>query len=245
LRHPGKPGEDISRARPFDLGNDRGPRVPPVLVVLFDVDNTLLDNDAVELELREHVDRLAGSASAERYWTIFEELRAELGYADYLGALQRYRLEDLSDPKLLQLSEFLLEYPFAERLYPGALDAVARAAEVGTTVVLTDGDAVFQPRKIHRSGLWDAFGGRVLVYVHKEQMLGDVERWHPADHYVLVDDKLRILEAVKRQWQDKVTTVFVEQGKYAEDPEVRATYPPADVNLASIAEMASLALSPR
>ena len=211
-------------------------------VVLFDVDNTLLDNDTVEAQLHAHLNALAGLSSAQRYWTIFEELRGELGYADYLGALQRYRLEEMSDPKLLQLSEFLLEYPFADRLYPGAMEAVAHAAAAGTTVVLTDGDAVFQPRKVRRSGLWDAFGGRVLVYVHKEHMLGDVERWHPADHYVLVDDKLRILDAVKQQWRERVTTVFVEQGHYAVDPEVRAAYPPADVNLGSIAELLTLSL---
>ena len=156
-------------------------------VVLFDVDNTLLDNDTVEDQLHDHLDRRSAEpTSARATGSIFEELRqAELGYADYLGALQRYRLEDLDDPQLLQLSEFLLDYPFADRLYPGALEAVApRGQRSARRSILTDGDAVFQPRKVRRSGLWEAFGGHVLVYVHKEQMLADVERWHPADHYV-------------------------------------------------------------
>ena len=185
---------------------------------LFDVDNTLLDNDAIQDDLGEHLQREFGAASRERYWAIFEQLRGELGYADYLGALQRYRLENLDDPQLLLISFFLIDYPFAQRLYPGALAALARCGSAGVTVILSDGDVVFQPRKVQRSGLWDAVAGRVLIYLHKEQMLDAVERRYPAAHYVVIDDKLRILSAIKQAWGARVTTVFARQGHYALDP---------------------------
>ncbi len=210
------------------------------VVFLFDVDNTLLDNDAIQQDLGEHLQREFGAASRERYWEIFEALRSELGYADYLGALQRYRLENLDDPQLLDISFFLLDYPFAARLYPGALQALAHCGERGRTVILSDGDVVFQPRKVQRSGLWQAVAGRVLIYLHKEQMLAAVERRYPARHYVVVDDKLRILAAVKLQWAERVTTVFVRQGHYALDPRELARYPAADVTLAHIGELATL-----
>lgn len=209
---------------------------PPV-VTLFDVDNTLLDNDRVAADLAEHLESRFGAASARRYWEIFEQLRTELGYADYLGALQRYRLERDHDPRLLAMTFFLVEYPFAERLYPGALEAIRWASAWGPTVILTDGDAVFQPLKIKRSGLYDEVEGRVLVYIHKERELPDVERRYPASRYVLVDDKLRILDAVKRLWGGRVTTVLPRQGHYALDPRVTAAYPPADVTLERIGDL--------
>jgi FMN phosphatase YigB (HAD superfamily) len=212
------------------------------IVFLFDVDNTLLDNDAIQNDLGEHLQREFGAHSRERYWAIFEQLRGELGYADYLGALQRYRLENLDDPQLLQISFFLIDYPFAQRLYPGALAALARCGSAGLTVILSDGDVVFQPRKVQRSGLWDAVAGRVLVYLHKEQMLAAVERRYPATHYVVVDDKLRILSAIKQVWGERVTTVFAGQGHYALDPRERAAYPPADLSLANIGELATLSV---
>jgi FMN phosphatase YigB (HAD superfamily) len=210
-------------------------------VFLFDVDNTLLDNDAVQKDLSAHLEREFGAASRDRYWAIFEQLRGELGYADYLGALQRYRLENLDDPQLLKVSSFLVDYPFAARLYPGALAALERCARVGETVILSDGDVVFQPRKVQRSGLWDAVGGRVLIYLHKEQMLAAVERRYPAGHYVMVDDKLRILSAMKGFWQERLTTVFARQGHYALDAREVAAYPPADVTLNDIGELAECA----
>ncbi|HMC18413.1 MAG TPA: HAD family hydrolase, partial [Gemmatimonadales bacterium] len=182
------------------------------IAFLFDVDNTLLDNDAVQADLSAYLQREFGGASRDRYWAIFEELRAELGYADYLGALQRYRLENLDDPLLLRVSFFLIDYPFVERLFPGALAALERCARLGTTIILSDGDVVFQPRKVQRAGLWDAVGGRVLIYLHKELMLDAIERRFPADHYVMIDDKLRILAAMKRTWRERLTTVFVRQG---------------------------------
>lgn len=204
---------------------------------LFDVDNTLLDNDAVERDYRDHLTREAGPDAAERLWGIFEQLRGELGYADYLGALQRYRQDHLHDPRLLCLGGFLLDYPFSQRLYPHALDVLARYASLGPTAVLSDGDVVFQPRKIDRSGIRAAVGGRVLVYIHKEAELGDVERFYPADRYALVDDKLRILAAVKQIWGPRVTTVFVRQGHYAHDPALLAQYPPADVTLDAVGDL--------
>ncbi len=206
-------------------------------VFLFDVDNTLLDNDAVQQDLSAHLEREGGLVSRERYWELFEQLRSELGYADYLGALQRYRLEHQEDPQVLRISFFLLDYPFAERLYPGALAALARCRELGPTVILSDGDVVFQPRKVQRSGLWDAVEKRVLIYLHKEQMLANVEKHFPAEHYVMVDDKLRILTAMKKIWGRRVTTIFPRQGHYALDRRELAAWPPADVTLERIGEL--------
>ena len=215
----------------------------PDVVFLFDVDNTLLDNDGVEEDLRRHLEQEFGIESRDRYFAIFEELRAELGYADYLGALQRYRLQDLCDPRLPMMSSYLVDYPFANRLYPGSLDALEHVRPGGVTVILSDGDVVFQPRKIQRSGLWEAVEGRVLIYVHKEQMLDDVERHYPAAHYVMVDDKLRILTAMKKFWGDRLTTVWVLQGHYALDPKATTMYPSADFTLERIGDLANYDLS--
>jgi FMN phosphatase YigB (HAD superfamily) len=186
-------------------------------VFLFDVDNTLLDNDRFQDELKNELRRAHGEGARDRYWAIFEELRAELGYADYLGALERLRIERLHDPTLLPTANWLLDYPFADHLYPGALKVVEHVRQWGTPVILSDGDAIFQPRKVLRAGLWDAFAGNVLIYVHKEIELADVERWHPAARYVLVDDKARILASVKAIWGDRVTTVFPKQGHFARE----------------------------
>jgi len=201
------------------------------VVFLLDVDNTLLDNDRVITDLMRYLEREVGREREQRYWAIFEELRAELGYADYLGALQRYRLEYPRDSHLLTVSSFLVNYPFANRLFPNSLDVIDRFKEWGPTVILTDGDVVFQPRKVERAGLLDAVERNILIYVHKEQELDDVELRYPAEHYVLVDDKLRILSAVKKVWDKRVTTVFPRQGHYALDPEVIARYPRADISV--------------
>ncbi len=207
------------------------------LVFLFDVDNTLLDNDAVQDDLREHLKDQYGVLARDRYWAIFEELRGEIGYADYLGALERYRVEDIHDPTLLLMSSWLVDYPFASRLYPQALEAVAHVQQWGPAVVLSDGDAVFQPRKVDKSGIWKAVHGRVLIYIHKEEELADVERLYPARHYVLIDDKIRILDAVKKIWGDRVTTVFPRQGHYAHDPKELAAHPPADIAIERIGDL--------
>ena len=209
------------------------------IVFLFDVDNTLLDNDRVQDELSEHLAQNYGAAARDRYWEILHGLVDELGYTDYLGALERYRLEAMHCPKVLLMSSWLVDYPFAERLYPGALDVVKHVQQWGPAVVLSDGDAVFQPRKVDRSGLWRAVDGRVLIYIHKERELDDVERLYPAAHYVLIDDKLRILAAVKQIWGARVTTVFPKQGHYALDPQATAEYPPADIELARIGDLAA------
>ena len=206
-------------------------------VFLLDVDNTLLDNDRVTADLRRHLEREVGHKGLQCYWTIFERLRAELGYADYLGALQRYRSDNPHDPRLLTVSRFLIDYPFANRLFPNSLDAVERVKEWGPAVILSYGDVVFQPRKVERSGLSEAVNGNVLIYVHKEQELEDVAQRFPADHYVMVDDKLRILDAIKKTWGRRVTTVFVRQGHYALDPKIVATYPAADVTLERIGDL--------
>jgi hypothetical protein len=206
------------------------------VVFLVDVDNTLLDNDRVIADLRRYLDREVGPEGLARYWALFEQLRAELGYADYLGALQRYRLEFPRDPRLMSVSGFLVDYPFANRLYPGSLDVLERFRGWGPTVILSDGDVVFQPRKVERSGLMAAVDG-VLIYVHKEQELDDVEHRYPADHYVLVDDKVRILGAVKHAWGERVTTVFPRQGHYAHDPAVLAAYPTADLTVERIGDL--------
>lgn len=213
------------------------------IVFLFDVDNTLLDNDRVTADLRDHLEESFGAARRDRYFAIFEQLRTELGYADYLGALQRFRLDSLDDPRVLAMSSFLVDYAFADRLYPDALDAVAHASRFGPTAILSDGDVVFQPRKVLRSGLWEAVEGRVLIYIHKEQMLAEVERHYPASRYVMVDDKLRILAAMKTVWRERLITVFPRQGHYALDPKISRAYPAPDFTLERIGDLVRLDLS--
>jgi FMN phosphatase YigB (HAD superfamily) len=207
------------------------------IIFLVDVDNTLLDNDAIQEDLKDHLERAFGLAARERYWGILEDLFAELGYRDYLGALQRYRGEHPRDVELLSMSSFLIDYPFADRRFPAALEVLKRLRSFGPAVILSDGDVVFQPRKIEHAGLSDAVDGRVLIYVHKEEALDDVERRYPAAHYVIVDDKLRILTAVKQYWGTRVTTVFVRQGTYAHDPKVVGASPSADVTIERIGDL--------
>ena len=206
-------------------------------VFLFDVDNTLVDNDRVAADLQRHLRKTVGETCAQHYWEIFEQLRSELGYADYLGALQRYRVDHPRDPKLLEVSYFMVNYPFANRLFPESLDAVAHAQRLGQAVILSDGDVVFQPRKVDRSGLYDDFEGHVLIYVHKELQLADVEEKYPASHYVMIDDKVRLLTAVKQHWGARVTTVFPRQGHYALDAALVAQYPQPDITIERIGDL--------
>ncbi len=201
------------------------------IVFLVDVDNTLVDNDGIQQDLKDHLERTYGLAARERYWRILEDLFVELGYRDYIGALQRFRVEHPREVELLSMSSFLMDYPFADRLYPGALEVLKRLRTVGPTVILSDGDVVFQPRKVEHAGIADAADGHVLIYIHKEEALDDVERRYPAEHYVLVDDKPRILAAVKQFWGERVTTVFPRQGIFAHDPEAVSAFPPADVTI--------------
>ena len=207
------------------------------IVYLVDVDNTLIDNDGIQQDLKDHLERTYGLASRLRYWKILEDLFAEVGYRDYLGALQRYRSEHPRQVELLSMSSFLIDYPFAERLHPDAFALLERMRALGRTVILSDGDVVFQPRKVERSGLWHAVDGHVLIYVHKEQALDDVACRYPADHYVLVDDKPRILAAVKQVWGDRVTTILPRQGSYAHDANALAAFPPADVTVEGIGDL--------
>ena len=216
---------------------------PTPIVFLVDVDNTLLDNDRIQNDLKRHLEREFGAACRDRYWAILEQLFADLGYRDYLGALQRYRVEHPQDIHLLSMSSFLVDYPFANRLYPGSLDVLERFRAWGQTVILSDGDVVFQPRKVERSGIFEAVEGHVLIYIHKEKELDDIRRRYPAEHYVLVDDKLRILTAVKKIWGDRVTTVFPRQGQYACDANVVAACPPADLTVKRIGDLLDYDLS--
>ncbi len=207
------------------------------VVFLFDVDNTLLDNDRVVADLMRHLERTIGAEPQKRYWAIFEDLRTELGYADYLGALQRYRVEYPRDSHILAASHYLVNYPFANRLFPGALDAVEHCRQFGRCVIVSDGDVVFQPRKVDRSGLGETFDGDVLIYIHKEQELEDIAARYPAEHYVMVDDKVRILAAMKQVWGSRVTTIFPRQGHYALDPAEVAKYPTPDLTIERIGEL--------
>jgi FMN phosphatase YigB (HAD superfamily) len=211
--------------------------LPHPTVFLVDVDNTLLDNDGIQQDLKDHLERAFGLASRERYWRILEDLFAELGYRDYIGALQRFRVEHPREVELVSMSSFLMDYPFADRLFPAALAVLKRLSSLGPTVILSDGDVVFQPRKVEHAGLSDAVDGRVLIYIHKEKLLDDVERRYPAEHYVLVDDKLRILAAAKQFWGERVTTVFPRQGTFAHDPKVISAFPPADVTIERIRDL--------
>jgi FMN phosphatase YigB (HAD superfamily) len=216
---------------------------PDAMVFLVDVDNTLLDNDAFQADLRRHLEREFGSECRDRYWAIQEQLFGELGYRDYLGALQRYRVEHPQDIHLLSLSSYLVDYPFAQLLYPGALEVLARLRGCGRTVILSDGDVVFQPRKVERSGLLAAVDGHVLIYIHKEKALDDVARRYPARHYVVIDDKIRILAAVKQAWAERVTTVLPRQGQYARDAAALASFPPPDLVIERIGELVAGDLS--
>ncbi|HEX5960791.1 MAG TPA: HAD family hydrolase [Rhodanobacteraceae bacterium] len=210
------------------------------IVFLFDVDNTLLDNDRVHTDFDRHIADEFGPDEAQRYWQIYEALRNKLGYADYLGAVQQFRLDCGDELRVQRLAAFMLDYPFAERLYPGALDAVAHLSQFGPCAVLSDGDVVLQPRKINLSGLADAVQGRVLIYIHKERMLDDVAGHFPAPHYVMVEDKLRVLDGMQRQWRDRLTGVFVRQGHYATDPVALKEYPPARISLHGIGDLCGM-----
>ncbi|TAN04851.1 MAG: HAD family hydrolase [Rhodanobacteraceae bacterium] len=214
---------------------------PVSRVFLFDVDNTLLDNDRIHADLDHFIAGEFGADGAKKYWAIYENLRDKLGYADYLGAIEAFRLECDDEVRAQGLASFLLDYPFAERLYPHALDAIAHLSRFGTCVVLSDGDVVLQPRKINASGIAAAVDGRVLIYVHKERMLDDVARRFPAGHYVMIEDKLRVLDGMKRRWRERLTTVFVRQGHYANDPAARKEYPPAQIELGGVGELCKLA----
>jgi len=210
---------------------------PHPIVFLVDVDNTLVDNDGIQQDLKDHLEQTYGVAARDRYWRILEDLMVELGYRDYIGALQNFRVEHPREIELLAMSSYLMDYPFAERVYPNALEVLKRLRSLAPTVILSDGDVVFQPRKVERAGLARIADGDVLIYIHKEEALEDVERRFPAEHYVLIDDKLRILDAVKQVWEERVTTVFPRQGQYAHDAKVLSALPPADITVERIGDL--------
>ncbi|MDK3157185.1 HAD family hydrolase [Kamptonema cortianum] len=212
----------------------------PSLVFLFDVDNTLLDTDRVTADFKAHLSEKFGAAANRRYWEIFEDTRNLLGYADYLEAIQKYRLENESDQRLMEMSSYLLDYPFAERLFPGAASAVAHVRRFGVATILSDGDVIFQPRKVERSGLRDLFGGNVMIFLHKEEHLEYIESHYPAEHYVMIDDKVRLLDAVKRKWGRKVTTIFPRQGHYAHDQKAIAAHSRPDHVIETIGDLVTL-----
>ncbi|BFI97445.1 MAG: hypothetical protein RSP_29550 [Rhodanobacter sp.] len=207
------------------------------LVILLDVDDTLLDNDRFAADLGDELERHFGTAERERYWAIYAALRDELGYADYLGSLQRFRSGLESHPALLEMSGFVLDYPFEQRLFPEVLETLAHLRTLGRPVILSDGDVVFQPRKVHRAGLWDALGGDVLIYLHKQQMLEAMQQRYPAAHYVMVDDKPQILADMKRRMGGRLTTVWVKQGHYAAAAAGQRIEPAPDMQIACIAEL--------
>jgi FMN phosphatase YigB (HAD superfamily) len=210
---------------------------PHPLVFLVDVDNTLVDNDGIQQDLKDHLERTYGVAARDRYWRILEDLMVELGYRDYIGALQNFRVEHPREVELLAMSSYLMDYPFAERVYPNALEVLKHLRTLAPTVILSDGDVVFQPRKVEHAGLAKVADGNVLIYIHKEEALEDVERRFPAEHYILVDDKLRILDAVKQVWGKRVTTVLPRQGQYAHDAKVLSALPPADITIERIGDL--------
>jgi len=218
-------------------------QTPYPIVFLVDVDDTLLDNDRIQRDIELHLESEYGKVARDRYWTIQEDLMEKLGYRDYLGALQQYREEQPNNVRLLEMSSFLLDYPFADRLYPKALDVLAHLRTLGQTVILSDGDVIFQPRKVERSSISSAVDGEVLIYIHKEEALDDVRRRYPADHYVLIDDKLRILDAVKKAWDGQVTTVFPRQGNFANDPQIVAAFPAPDLTIERIADLLEYSLA--
>jgi beta-phosphoglucomutase-like phosphatase (HAD superfamily) len=234
---------ELIKTAPAERACQRSRMPPEKVVFLVDIDNTLLDNDRIQADLQEHLAREFGTGPRDRYWDILQRLFDTLGYRDYLGALQQYRVENPHEVKLLALSFWLVDYPFAKVLYPGALEVLKRLKSRGPTAILSDGDVVFQPRKAQQSGIWDTVDGHVLIYIHKEQELADVERHYPAEHYVLIDDKPRILTAVKQIWGPRVTTVFPKQGSYAHDAEALAANPPADVAIDHIGDLLTIDLA--
>jgi FMN phosphatase YigB (HAD superfamily) len=213
------------------------------MVFLLDVDNTLLDNDRFTADLGDRLEASFGAGERARYWDIFARRRESLTLADYLGSLQEFRVGLDDDPKLLEMSQFLLEYPFASRLFPDALQAIAHLRALGKPAVLSDGDMVFQPRKIQRSGIWDAVEGRIMIYLHKEKVLDHMQRRYPAEHYVMVDDKANILAAMKAALGTHLTTVFVRQGHYALAAESKSVVPAPDLTIERIGDLLNFKLT--
>jgi len=212
------------------------------VVFMLDVDNTLLDNDRFAADLAQRLDDDFGKPERERYWSIYAEERARLGYADYLGALQAFRTGADDAPALLLMSQFILDYPFHERVYPRALAALQHLRRLGTTAIITDGDVVFQPRKVQRSGLWDSVEARVLITLRKERRIELIEQRFPAAHYVMIDDKPRLLSAMKQILAHRLTTVFVRQGHYATESEGKHVDCAPDLSIKRIGDLCEFSM---
>ncbi len=211
----------------------------PTLVFLIDVDNTLIDNDAVKKDLDEHITVELGPALAARFWEIYEQARKERETVDIPLALSRLRtqtsLADMDEQTYLHVHSIFDNYPFFERLYPGTLETLHYLRTLGLTVIVSDGDRFFQAEKIFASNLAEAVEGRVLIYIHKQQHLDEIVRQYPADHYVMIDDKPEILADTKELWGKRVTTAFVQQGKYAAEQKPPNFAP--DISVLHIADL--------
>lgn len=205
------------------------------LVVLCDVDNTLLNDNRIVSDLCDFLLDKLGEQGAKQYWTHFEALSQSLGYADYLGALQRARDEHPHEMHFIAITNFLLTYPFSERLFPRALDVIDHVACWALPVIVSDGDVVLQPIKLHRAGLARKVQDRVLVYIHKEKELDDIMQRYPATHYVFVEDNLSILSSVKREWGQRVTTIHIRPHGHPPDEGRTALQP--DITLNDIGDM--------
>jgi len=216
-------------------GSARDAALDPVFF-LVDVDNTLFDNDRFAVELSAHLEKSFNVAERERYWSLHKKRWAEFGISDYLGTMQQFRQGLQNDPSLLQMSSFLLDFPFGDLLYPHALEVVKHMRSLGPASALSDGDMVFQPRKLQHSGIFDAFHGNALIYEHKQHELDLLQQRFPAQRYVMIDDKPNILADMKKVLGDRLTTVFVRQGRYAADasPELRSA---PDMKIDAIADL--------
>lgn len=192
----------------------------PSLVFWLDVDNTLINNDAVKENLDAHIQVELGAELTARFWDLYEEARHERGVVDIPLALRRLRaqtpLSALDEQTYAHVVSLFENYPFFKALYPHTLETLQHLRELGLTVIVSDGDQFFQAEKIFHSNLADAVEGRVLIYIHKQEHLSEIMQRYPADHYVMIDDKPQILADSKPILGDKLTTVLVEQGKYAE-----------------------------
>ncbi len=210
-------------------------------VFLLDCDNTLLDNDALKADLDVRLRAFLGESLVERFWVVYEGVRGLRGTVDFPLTFERFR-EDLPDGATLErVRSIIMDYPFAEHVYPATLSTLRYLRRIGLPAIVSDGDSVYQPRKIERSKLADAVEGRVLVYVHKEEHLDEIlARW-PSDLYVMVDDKARILSATKERFPDRFVTVHVRQGHYGTDPE-RFAVPP-DVSIEHIGDLRDISLA--
>lgn len=216
-------------------------RIAPV-AFLFDVDNTLLDNDRVRAELAETIERIVGPERGEAFWESYEQVRRDRDYVDYPNTIARFGRAFPDEVGYPDVADAILGYPYRAAVFPGAHDVLRQAQRVGPVAILTDGDPVYQPAKVARAGLTEAIDGPVLVFDHKEQHLAEVERRVPAERYVMVDDKPRILAAMSDRLGERMSTLHVCQGRYAHAAE-HDEFPDADRTVDAIAELLDVDLA--